>query len=164
MPNKDGQYIESPSIKYVNKDVIEHWKERALNSSHPILKLRYNDLIWDFSQTTVNEKPSYKHAQEAILATIELIESGYYEHVNLISQKLDRALQLAQSLNSSELVEKVKECCLDLYKKEEKETPFFINLSSSNKCNTKINPEGHSPQGFRPSGLYSCYYAKIQTT
>jgi hypothetical protein len=127
MPNKDGQYIESPSIKYVNKDVIEYWKERASSSSHPILKLRYNDLLWDFSQTTVNEKPSYEHAQEAILATIELIESGFYEHVNLVSQKLDRSLQLALSLNSSELVEKVKECYLALYKKGKKEAPFFIN-------------------------------------
>ncbi|MEX2437333.1 MAG: DUF4209 domain-containing protein [Candidatus Paceibacterota bacterium] len=127
MPNKDGQYIESPSIKFVNKDVIEYWKERALNSSHPILKLRYNDLLWDFSQTTVNEKPSYKHAQEAILATIELIESGNYEHVNLVSQKLDRALQLALSLNNSELIEKIKKCYLSLYKKEKNKTPFFIN-------------------------------------
>jgi hypothetical protein len=37
-------------------------------------------------------------------------------------------------------------------------------VSSTNKCNTTLNPEGRAPQGFRPSGLYSCYHAKIQTT
>jgi len=126
MQNKDGQYIESPSIKFVNKDIIEYWKDRALSSSHPILKIRYNDLLWDLTHSTVDEKPSYKHAQDVILATIELIEFECYEHVNLVSKKLDRALQLALSLKSSELKEKVKDCYLTLYRKEKKKSPFFI--------------------------------------
>lgn len=125
--NEDGQWVESPSIKFVDNDVIEHWIKRAGDSKHPTLKIRYNDLVWDLTEVATGEKPDFIHAKQTILATIELINEGLYKNISIALDKLDRALNLSLSVNNPDLQEKVKDIYFKLFEKNKEEEPHLYN-------------------------------------
>lgn len=125
--NEDGQWVESPSIKLVNKEVIGHWIKRANESNHPTLRIRYNDLIWDLSEAAIGEKPDFKHAEQTIVSTIDLINKKVYKNINIALDKLDRALNLSLSVNNSDLQEKVKNRYIKLFKETKEEKNHLYN-------------------------------------
>ncbi len=125
--NEDGQWVESPSIKFVDKEVIEYWIKRAEKSNHPIIKIRYNDLIWDLTEIAIGEKPNFKHAKRTIIATIDLIDKKVYKHINIALDKLDRALNLSLSVNNPDLQEKVKSTYIKLFKETKEDEHHLYN-------------------------------------
>lgn len=125
--NEDGQWVESPSIKFVNKEVVEHWIKRANESIHPTLKVRYNDLIWDITEAAIGEKPDFKHAKQTIISTIDLINKKVYKNISIALDKLDRALNLSLSVNNSDLQEKVKNRYIKLFKETKVEEHHLYN-------------------------------------
>ncbi len=125
--NEDGQWIESPSIKFVDKEVIEHWIKRAEESNHPTLKIRYNDLIWDLTEVAIGEKPDFRHAKQTIIATIDLIDKKAYKNISIALDKLDRALNLSLSVNNPDLQAKVKSIYIKLFKETKENEHHLYN-------------------------------------
>jgi hypothetical protein len=48
--NNDGTTVEIPNINQVTTAIIHYWSQRAEEAKNPILKARYADLVWDFSE------------------------------------------------------------------------------------------------------------------
>jgi hypothetical protein len=48
--DRRGKRFESPSLEKITPDVIAYWVERARASRHPILRMRYADLVWEFGR------------------------------------------------------------------------------------------------------------------
>jgi hypothetical protein len=109
MPNKEGQIVESPSIKLVDEAMLSYWVERAIQSGHPILKARYADLVWDFARHVTGKMADPTMARIAITANIEIAQRHLYEHDYDLAGKLQRALSLALQINDLELIQQVKE-------------------------------------------------------
>lgn len=63
LPNKQGQLSEFPSIKQVDKEMLEYWRKRAGKSRHPILINRYADLVFDFEPIVLKENRTYAFAK-----------------------------------------------------------------------------------------------------
>lgn len=115
--DKERGYIEFPSIKEITPSMIEYWEKRADESKNPILKARYADLAWDFSEKIKGAKPDYKMAIKVIESNIEIADKDLHKYPQSVIVKLKRALSLALALNNRELVEKVKETIINYEKK-----------------------------------------------
>lgn len=101
LPNDQGQMMESPSIQFVTKEILLYWEKRAKEASHPILKARYADLVWDFSRKLREITPSVEMVRIVIDATIEIARKNLHRFKNDTIKKLGRALSLALSINDT---------------------------------------------------------------
>lgn len=112
-PQEDGSSVEIPSIKDVNKDVIDYWEERTNQVTNPVLKARYAGLVWDFASKVTSTKPSHHIAIIYIKSLIKIVEDRLQNGIDLI-RKIERAISVAISINNKELINKSKEVILAL--------------------------------------------------
>lgn len=99
LPNEAGQLSESPSIRLVTPEILAYWEKRSKEAKHPILKLRYADLVWDFSKTNANTAPHFSIAHTIIDSTIEIAKGKVHKNETDVITKLERALSVAISIN-----------------------------------------------------------------
>lgn len=105
----DGTATESPSIKLVTPEILEYWEERSKKAKHPILILRYADLVWDFSKTITNKTANFSVAHTIVDSTIEIAKSNCHKYETDIITKLERALVVAISINDPERINNVRD-------------------------------------------------------
>ncbi|ADH60473.1 conserved hypothetical protein [Thermoanaerobacter mathranii subsp. mathranii str. A3] len=115
--NKEGQIIEYPSIFEITPEIIHYWEQRTQESKHPILKARYSNLVWDFSEKIINKKPHYSFAQIYVDSVIEIACKDLHEYEIDTIQKLKRALSLALAINDKDRIEKLKDAIINYEKK-----------------------------------------------
>ncbi|MCD6239868.1 MAG: DUF4209 domain-containing protein [Thermotogae bacterium] len=102
-----SKIIEYLGIHKITPEVISYWGKRAKESKHPILKARYSNLVWDFSEPIKGEKPHYSIAQIFIDSAIEIAEKDLHKYEVDTIEKLKRALSLALSINDKERINKL---------------------------------------------------------
>ena len=108
LPNKEEKFVEYPSIKKITPKIIDYWEDRAKKATHPTLKARYSNLIWDFSEKVKGKKPHYSIAQIFIDSVIEITEKNLHKYPTDIIKKLERALSLGLTINDKERIAKLK--------------------------------------------------------
>lgn len=109
---KDGKWVESPSIKLITQEMLDYWENRAKEAKHPILKCRYAGLVWEFSQPVIKKKPSVEMARLSIDASINIARNNLHKFEGNAIQKLKRAMGLALSLNDSNRVISVRDAII----------------------------------------------------
>lgn len=112
--NGDGTATGSPSIKLITKEIIDYWGTRAEETKNPLLQARYTGLIWDFSKPVLNEAPNYKIGLKYVESLIETVENRNCRYETDLITKIERAIQIAISLNANELIERAKQVTLEL--------------------------------------------------
>lgn len=112
--NNDGSTTESPSIKLVDKNIIDYWTERLNKTNNPLLKARYSGLIWDFSKPVLNVNPDYKIGVAYVESLIETVERRIFRYETELKTKIKRAIQVSCLLNATELIERAKVATLNL--------------------------------------------------
>lgn len=116
LPNQQGQLSEFPSIKQVDKEMLEYWRKRAGKSKHPILINRYADLVFDFEPIVLKKKIDFLMAQKVIDSAIEICVSGLDDPLGY-KEKLERALGIAIQINDSGRIQKLKKVLAETEKK-----------------------------------------------
>lgn len=111
--SNDGTVAEYPNISKVTEQVIQYWSERAKASKHPVLRVRYADLIWDLSEIVTKKPPSYVFARAVVDGVIEIARRNLHENKVSTIKKLERALSLALSLNDMTRIENVRDAIID---------------------------------------------------
>jgi hypothetical protein len=48
--DEQGIRVEMPPIAEITPDVIAYWQERTRTARHPLLRIRYADLVWEFGR------------------------------------------------------------------------------------------------------------------
>lgn len=112
-PTGDGQYFEYPSIRKLTPDTIAYWEARASESSHPILKARYADLVWDFSKIVAEAPSDVSMAHIAIDSSMKIAQNDLHSYKTDVIDHLRRALFLSISLNDSNRINEVRDAILD---------------------------------------------------
>ena len=110
--DKDGHSKEYPSIQMVTSEMLTYWQERATKAKHPILKVRYADLVWDFSKKIAQKNPNFQLAHIVIDETIKIAKQHCHKSKTTVITKLKRALNLALLINDSQKVNNVKEAII----------------------------------------------------
>ena len=100
-PAEDGTYFEYPSIGRISPEIIGYWIGRVNEATHPILKARYADLVWDFSRIVTKEPADVSMAHTAIDSRLEIAQRDLHSHKTDVIDHLRRALFLSISLNDS---------------------------------------------------------------
>jgi len=116
LPNAQGQMVEYPSIKKVTKEMFNYWEKRAFEAKNPILRVRYADLVIDFSPRIINKKANYKLYQLVIDESITICENLLVYPLDC-KTKIKRALNLALEINDSKRTQKVKNAIIKLENK-----------------------------------------------
>lgn len=113
----DGSTVDVPDINKIDGEVIDYWKKRAHESKHPVLKARYADLVWDFLHPVTLGKSERAYAEMAIDAYSEMAYLAS-EATDMQSRRhLERALELAISLNDQHRIVSIKQAMFKLYER-----------------------------------------------
>lgn len=105
----DGTPVEWPNITKVSPEIIDLWVKRASEATNPILKVRYADLIWDFSKIVTGTSPEYTIAHILIDNTIEIADNDCHKYEVSVIKMLGRALSIALSINDPKAVERLRD-------------------------------------------------------
>ena len=105
----DGTTVEYPSISMISLEILEYWATRAINASHPIMKARYADLVWEFSKVIRGIAPDVQMAQIAIDNRLQLAERNLHKYEMDTIQHLNRGLTLAASLSDTKRFEEIRD-------------------------------------------------------
>lgn len=108
LSNKEGKMVEYPNLQRVTPETLSYWEKRARETKNPLLKGRYSNLVWDFSERIKEEKPHYSIAQFFVDSVIEIAERDLHEYEVDVIKKLKRALTLALTINDEERINKLK--------------------------------------------------------
>ena len=111
--SKDGDVYEYPSIDSITSEVIDYWAERVTEVAHPILKARYADLVWVFSNIVKKEKPSIRMAQVAIESSIEIARRRLRRYELSTVDHLTRALTLSSSISDQTRYKQTRDAIID---------------------------------------------------
>jgi hypothetical protein len=96
-----GQPFVSPNLDSFTSQMIEYFKMRLQNTSNPLLRARFSDIIW------IRQK-DYRAAQEGIEAYLESAEIFFdKEEYDYASQYLGRAVSLSLETNSLDQLKKL---------------------------------------------------------
>lgn len=107
LPNKEGKMVEYPSIQKITPEILSYWEKRAKESKNPVLKQRYSNLVWDFSEKVTSKKTYYSIAQIFIDSVVEIAEKDLHKYNTDVIEKLKRALSLGLSVNDKERINKL---------------------------------------------------------
>jgi lysyl-tRNA synthetase class 1 len=112
----DGRLLHGPDIPSANAAVVAYWASRARSTSHPILKARYADLVWDFGRLITGQKSDVRMARTAIDAYLHTLRQATLapEHFGVAARACDLAIQISDV----ELIDCARGLMLKLHKEE----------------------------------------------
>ena len=113
----DGLEFYFPDVREANSEIVGYWKARVPEVSHPVLRARYADVVWDLSEAAgkIRRDPSF--ARIAIDSYIDTVDAGLFKAPTEAALYLTRAMDLGLSLNDKARVERVRDCMLGFYDK-----------------------------------------------
>ena len=108
LPDDKGEMIENPSIKEVDKEILEYWEKRSRECKNPVLSSRYADLVIDFSPKVL----------------IDLVHIVIDSNIKICNElltgpldyktKIKRALDLAIQTNDKKRIQETKKAIIQL--------------------------------------------------
>lgn len=111
---ESGKAWEVPSLGSVTPGVMAHWRTRALESSHPVMRARYADLLWELPKKIEGVRPEPAMARVAVDAYLKAIEGRRHDHSVSAIAGAERALDLALSLGDADRVVRARDVLLAL--------------------------------------------------
>ena len=111
--SKDGDVYEYPAIDSITSEVIDYWAERASQATHPILKARYADLVWVFSNPVKIVRPPVRMAQLAIENRIEIAKQSLHRDEPSTVDHLTRALTLSNNISDVTRYERARDAVIE---------------------------------------------------
>lgn len=113
LPNNEGQMVEYPSIKRVDRETLDYWKKRAGETKNSILAFRYANLVVDFSPKVIGRGADVMLIQLVIDSGIVICEKGLADPLDC-KTKINRALALSIQVKDQGRITKVKEAIIKL--------------------------------------------------
>ena len=106
-----GKRSEWPSLQEVTADSVAYWQTRAQVARHPLLRIRYADLVWEFGRRLKRE-PGPEYPRIVIDATVEATRNTTFQRVTRGFTALRRALALALSLRDETRVVAIRDALI----------------------------------------------------
>jgi len=96
-----------PDIKKFTDEQIEYYKARANETSNPIHRVRYNEIIWE-------TKRDHTFARNAITAYLKCLPIFYKNNWEQeLADSLQRATEISLTLNDKKAIETVREALVE---------------------------------------------------
>ncbi len=141
----DGTRFEVPGLQQITPETIAYWKSRAGAASHPVMKARYADAVWDLAKKAAGTKPDVEFARTAIDAYLDAVENQRYAYRVAAVTYLKRTLSLALAINDTDRIDKAKQCIIAFDTESEDSSPgcwgFGLELLDGNPRAGLTEPE-----------------------
>jgi hypothetical protein len=111
--SEDGKDSYTPDIHEFDATTFDYWAKRAREARHPVLKMRYADLCWEFQKRFGGAAPNVELAHIVIDATIHAAARKLVKHEVNGKKKLARALVIALAIHDKSRVAKVRDAIVD---------------------------------------------------
>lgn len=121
--DKEGNTVYLPDIYDADNRVIAHWTDRANTVTHPVLKARYADLVWDMCVVIAKTRRDPKMARLAIDAYLASISVAVLSDIHERFVAVLRALDLASLIRDTERIELSRAALLQLHREVMNERP-----------------------------------------
>lgn len=115
----EGETVYSPNAGDIDSDIIEYWEGRASTTSHPLLRARYADLVWEFGKAARATNIRTGFAWVAADAYLMTVEKRLVEHEAQAWRFIDRALEIALSLSDAGRVRRAKAALFDFLRAQQ---------------------------------------------
>jgi hypothetical protein len=103
-PNGEDR-VDRPSLISISEEAMVYWQRRMEEATHPLLRARYADLVWDLSQIITGQRPPYRAAEIAVENYTEAVVNGRCNLYDGGGTYLERPLNLAARLRNVALLE-----------------------------------------------------------
>ena len=110
---QDGRVVESPSLEFITEEILRYWDGRIDAVSHPVLRARYADLLWDFAKP-LKQAVQIRHANIAVDTYLDAVRSGRLEHEVTAITYARRALQLSINTNDGARIQQARDAIIQL--------------------------------------------------
>lgn len=138
---EDGGIAFFPDLREVSPDVLVHWTERAKSLTHPVLRARYADLVWDLGGR-VSNKPEVEFAQIAIDDYNQAVGQKRLSDLHGEIGAGSRALALAISINDPERIGTSRDLMLQLFTRSiEEDAGWWDLFRSLTQRRAEVTPE-----------------------
>lgn len=135
---QDGRTFYSPDVSLVDEDVLAHWISRSQTLRHPTLRARFADLAWEMGRyVRRKQKDATPSSASSISISVELAYRAIDAYLEIVSQSLfddefeawqflDRAIELAHSINDRGRCLKAKAALFQFQHSAEASNPAYI--------------------------------------
>jgi lysyl-tRNA synthetase class 1 len=103
-----------PDLANVDADIIAYWAMRMAAATHPVLRARYADLVWDLSKAAIGNKPPIDACRIAIDSYVAASSLARGSTSRKARDRLARALKLALSVGDTARSSAVCDAMFDL--------------------------------------------------
>lgn len=107
-----NQGREYPGLACITPAVVEHWTNRARTARHPLLRIRYADVVWDLSRKAGATACPPDVPRVMIDAAVEAATGRAFPHDVDAIRQLRRALSVATSLRDQVRVQRVRDAII----------------------------------------------------
>jgi lysyl-tRNA synthetase class 1 len=111
----DGKPFYVPDIAQADAEIVSHWMRRAGEVTHPVLKARYADLVWDIGPVITHERGSHVIARIAVDAYLDGAALPFTKDLYDRFHRAFRAWILSAQLGDTERKIKAKDKILALH-------------------------------------------------
>jgi hypothetical protein len=113
---EDGEARAFPTASDLTVDMLAYWEEGAARPIHPVIRVRYADLVWEWKKRVTGESPAVTIAHAVVEATLDMVSRGMHAEPLEQLRRLDRALTLAARVRLSSHFENVVLAIMGLQK------------------------------------------------
>lgn len=99
MLRADQTRLDVPPLLGIDAAAVDYWTRRMEEATHPLMRARYADLVWDLSQTVANRRPPIRAAHLAIDSYVEAVATNRCEMHDGYGDYMRRPVALAASVN-----------------------------------------------------------------
>jgi len=143
---EDGQEVDTPPLEVITPECINYWCARIKTATHPAMRARYGDLVWDFMRKVSDTSPPIDAAHTAIDGYLEALVSGRCDKFHGYGDVQKRLLYLATSINDSgrlnNAVEKLQENASAPSDAEERESRQRMLFGQLMQIRGNLRPTG----------------------
>ncbi len=126
--DKNGNVYYFPDPQDLSAEIVDHWQARADSVSHPVLRARYADLVWDLSRKAAGRRPDARFARLAIDSYFDCVMQGRHADDYDDIDALERALQLSCSIRDEGRTATAKGLMLERFHKEILNDGWWLRL------------------------------------
>lgn len=105
----------NPDIAWIDKPVLKYWEKRMAAVTHPLLRARYADLVWDLSKKACDAKPPIEAARIAIDGYVAASRLADKKTDMQAADRLQRGMKLAVSIGDTARSEQARDALVDLF-------------------------------------------------
>lgn len=116
MTSPDGVAYYTPDVNNATEEAVAHWAGRARSLTHPVLRARYADVVWELGRLITKKPRDVAMARIALDAYIDAVDGRLVKHITVTFKHAKRAIDLAAQIGDQPGTDRARQALLGLHR------------------------------------------------